>query len=234
MTAVTFDYGQTLAELDTDFLAKRVGERGGTVTRARLDAASNAAWAEYDRAKREGKAGSGAWQAFMTSLLTLAGTTTTTEPLAAIVQFLWDEQPRRNLWRRPIAGMKELTRELAARGVPLAIISNSEGRLAELVAEVGFAEEFPVVADSGLLGVEKPDRRIFEWTAERLGTTPDQFVHIGDVWAADVEGAIALGARAIWITPPDGDAGGRVLPESVVACHGAAEIRATLVAWKIL
>jgi len=231
MTAVTFDYGQTLAELDTDFLSLRVQERGASVGRAALDAASPAAWNEYDRVKREGQTGQSAWQAFMHALLSKAGTRVTTEPLDSIVGFLWSEQPKRNLWRRPIPGMKELAQELAGRGVPLAIVSNSEGHLDALVHEVGFAEEFPVVADSGALGFEKPDRRIFEWTAERLGVAPDRFVHVGDVWAADVLGALGVGARAIWVTE---HASGRSLPDSVVACHGAAAIRATLAAWKIL
>jgi HAD superfamily hydrolase (TIGR01509 family) len=231
MTAVTFDFGQTLAELDTGFLAQRAGERGASVTRERLDAASPAAWGVYDEAKRSGWTGKAAWSAFMSALLEKAGTVTGSSSLESIVEFLWNEQPTRNLWRRPIPGMLELVTELSARSVPLAIISNSEGRLAELVSEIGLGQAFPVVADSGVLGFEKPDPRIFEWTAERLGVPTRDLVHVGDVWVADVEGALGVGARAIWVTA---DSRGVTLPGAVTACSGAAEIRATLAAFHLL
>lgn len=231
MTGVTFDFGQVLAELDTEFLAKRVGERGARVTRERLDAASPAAWRVYDRAKREGKSGRDAWSAFMAALLTLGGTETSRESIEVLVDFLWAAQPTQNLWRRPIAGMLELVTELSGRGVPLAIVSNSEGHLAKLVSELGLSAAFPVVADSGVLGFEKPDRRIFEWAAERLGVETRDLIHVGDVWEADVEGALGVGARAIWVT---NDTREVTLPGSVTACSGAAEIRARLASFHLL
>jgi HAD superfamily hydrolase (TIGR01509 family) len=226
MTAVTFDYGQTLAELDTDFLAKRVAERGGSASRAALDAASPVAWEAYNEAKRQGKGGYDAWSTFMFTLLA-AGAKEPAAPAArhALVDFLWSEQPRRNLWRRPIVGMKELVDDLLAKGTKIAIISNSEGRLSELVAEMGLGTAFRIVADSGVLGVEKPDPRIFEWTASELGVDVRDFVHIGDAWEADVEGALKVGARAIWVTP---DATVHSLPAAVTACRDATEIRAAL------
>jgi putative hydrolase of the HAD superfamily len=231
MTAVTFDFGQTLAELDTGFLSARVSERGATVSREALDGASPAAWDVYDEAKRAGQTGKAAWSAFMSALLGTAGTVTGPSSLDSIVEVLWTEQPVRNLWRRPIAGMLELVSELAARRIPLAIISNSEGRLAELVNELGLGAAFPIVADSGALGFEKPDPRIFEWTAERLGVPARDLLHVGDAWVADIEGALGVGARAIWVTS---DSRGVTLPGSVTACSGAAEIRATLAAFHLL
>ena len=49
------------------------------------------------------------------------------------VDWLWDEQQRQNLWRARIPGMIALARVLAATGVRVAVVSNSEGRLAELL-----------------------------------------------------------------------------------------------------
>ena len=228
--AVTFDYGQTLAELDTEFLSRRALEWGAAVDAARLDDASPAAWRAYDDAKRAGKGGRDAWTTFMRTLLSHAGVVSKDQPgrdvTDSLVEYLWDEQPRRNLWRRHIAGMKELVEELAARGVRLGIVSNSEGRLAELLAEVGLRSYFQVVADSGLLAFEKPDRRIFEYAAAGLGVAPGDTVHVGDAWVADIEGAIGAGAKAIWVTP--GVPAGHALPAGVVACRSAAEIRSTL------
>jgi len=234
MIAVTFDYGQTLFELDTGMLARRVAERGANVEQRALDAEEPKAWEAYNAAKRSGEAGFEAWGAFMRTLLERAGVHTETrrgpEVARELVEWLWSEQPGKNLWRRPIAGMEDLVRDLAARGVPLGIVSNSEGRLAELLEEMGFAGYFGIVGDSGKLGFEKPDRRIFDYVADGLGMRAADLVHVGDAWAADVEGALAAGARAIWITDrPDTDA----LPAGVLAARTAKDVREALRAFGV-
>jgi HAD superfamily hydrolase (TIGR01549 family) len=235
MIAVTFDYGQTLAELDTAFLARRVAERGASVSQENLDRAGPAAWQAYDAAKRRGETGHDAWASFMTALLTGAGVSgqahTDAEVTSQLVDFLWSEQPRNNLWRRAIAGMSDLCAELAVRGVRLGIVSNSEGRLAELLDSMDLHRFFSVVADSGVLGIEKPDPRIFEWTAAGLEVSTNELIHVGDAWAADVEGALGVGARAIWITPTPKS---RTLPDRVVACATAADVRGALEAWGVV
>jgi HAD superfamily hydrolase (TIGR01509 family) len=232
--AVTFDYGQTLAELDTVFLAARVAERGASVDVARLDAECPAAWDAYNDAKRRGEQGFEAWRSFMRTLLERAGARSTTTPddevATSLVDFLWSQQPVRNLWRRPIAGMEELVRDLKARGVRLGIVSNSEGKLRELLDEMGLGAYFPVVADSGKLGFEKPDRRIFDHVARGLGVETSDLVHVGDAWEADVLGALAVGARALWITA---DPAGKTLPPRVQACRSAADVRSALRAWGV-
>jgi putative hydrolase of the HAD superfamily len=236
--AVTFDYGQTLAELDTEYLARRVGERGAPVRTAALDAAAPAAWEEYNRAKARGDVAEQAWSAFMRALLEGAWLAGGERPEASvtsdIVGFLWSEQPRNNLWRKPIEGMKELLEELRRSKTPLGVLSNSEGRLSELLEELDWKRYFGVVADSGRLGFEKPDRRIFDWTAERLGVKTADLIHVGDAWAADVEGALAVGARAIWITSnEDHSRTGAMNEGRVVACKSADQIRSALRAWNV-
>jgi len=235
--AVTFDYGQTLAELDTEFLARRVGERGRTVRAEDLDRAAPVAWQAYNRAKQSGDVAEGAWSAFMRTLLEGAGLPRGGEPdgsvTSEIVAFLWSEQPTRNLWRKQISGMRELLTTLEHARTPLGVLSNSEGRLAELLEELGWAPYFSVVADSGRLGFEKPDPRIFEWTAARLGVSPASLIHVGDAWAADVEGALAVGARAIWITRDGASTPRGVDSRRVVACETVEQIRSALRAWDV-
>ena len=193
---VTFDAGQTLVELDLDFLARRLGERGRDVPARALEAAAPAGWARYDALV---KAGAGhPWKALMTTLLEGAGLG---EDVPALVDWLWSEQPRKNLWRKPIPAMIALARDLVADGVTVAVLSNSEGRLAELLTEIGIADPFAVIVDSGRVGFDKPDRRIFEHTLTALGLPAAQPVHIGDSWAADIVGARDAGWRSIWFGP---------------------------------
>ena len=223
--AVTFDFGQTLCELDTAMLSRRLAERGLAAPADRLEAAVPGGWRAYDDAIAQGLGGH-PWKTFMATTLAAAGIP---EPaLSGAVDWLWDQQPLRNLWRRPIAGMIALCRDLRRAGVPVGVISNSEGGLAELAAEVGWADDFDAIADSGRLGAgfEKPGAAIFRWTAERLGVPVERVVHVGDSWGADVEGALGAGMRAVWFrgrTPHS-------LPPGVVAAGDAAEVRAALVA----
>ena len=225
--AVTFDFGQTLAELDHEFLGRRVLSFGGELDVEAARAATIAAWHAYGIAKSLGHAR--AWQSMMLELLRagrvhkLRGEADREYP-EKIAQLLWDAQPQHNLWRKAIPGMFELVQELTALGIPIAIISNSEGRLAELVAELGYSALFPVIVDSGRLGIDKPDPRIFQHTAELLGIPLAEIVHVGDAWEADVLGARAAGAQAIWFSPSDD----RTLPAGVIACTGAGELRRAL------
>ena len=148
------------------------------------------------------------------------------EPLVA---WLWSQQPSANLWRKPIPGMIDLARELAATGALVGVLSNSEGRLAELLEEIGMATAFGVIVDSGRVGMEKPDPRIFAHTLAALGGAAPG-IHIGDSWAADVMGARGAGWRAIWFGPkatPVDDV-------EIAAARDVADVRAALTRWRVL
>jgi HAD superfamily hydrolase (TIGR01549 family) len=222
--AVTFDFGQTLAEIDTAMLARRCGERGVAADAAALETAVPIAWARYDAAIRAG-AGGHPWKLLMRTLL-LEGHV---DPAAvdALTDWLWDEQPKQNLWRRPIPGMFELVRDLHAAEVTLGVISNSEGKLVELTRELGLDDVLPIVVDSGVFGVTKPDPRIFVHAAELLGVEPRDIVHVGDSYEADVAGALGVGMRALWFR------GERDELPGVRIAHDAASTRAALRAFGV-
>lgn len=218
---LTFDAGQTLVELDLDFLARRLEERGVRVAPAALAAAAPAAWRRYDELVDASRGHP--WRELMAALLAGAGAD---DP--ALVDWLWREQPRANLWRRPIPDMVALARELAAAGAAVAVLSNSEGRLAELLEEIGLAAPFVEIVDSGRVGIEKPDRRIFEHALARTGR--ETGIHIGDSWTADVEGALGAGWRAVWYGRRAARGGAADDPRVAVA-RSAGEVRAALARW---
>lgn len=229
VTAVTFDAGQTLIDLDTDLLSARLAERGLAVAPSALSAAAPAAWRTYDRAVESGLGGH-PWRVLMDALL--AGAGLAAEPRRGdLVEWLWTEQPRRNLWRREVPGMFALARALRRSGVAVAVLSNSEGRLAELFEEQGWAGDFDVITDSGRVGVEKPDPRIFALTLERLGAAADRAVHIGDSWPADIEGALGAGLRAIWFGRHALTSTRELDPARIGRAGDAAAVARTLAAW---
>jgi len=158
----------------------------------------------------------------MRTLLERAGVEPGAE-LERTVDLLWDDQPRANLWRKAIPDMIELARELQAANVPIGVLTNSEGRAAELIEELGWSALFPVVVDSGRVGIDKPDARMFAIMSERLGVPAERIVHIGDSLGADVLGATRAGMRAIWFGGREAEA-----PDGVFVCANAALVRATL------
>lgn len=120
-------------------------------------------------------------------------------------------------WEYVAPGSVEGLREIAALGVPLAIVSNSDGTVEQELAELGICQTGPgagvevgAVIDSAVVGVEKPDPRIFGLALEKLGAAPDGVVHVGDTVRFDVDGAHAAGIRPIHLDPyrdcpvPDG------------------------------
>lgn len=83
----------------------------------------------------------------------------------------------------------------------LGIVSNFYGNLSGILEAEGWAPLFDVVADSGVLGVTKPDARIFQHALEALGAEPARAFMVGDSLARDIRGAEALGMGHVWIDP---------------------------------
>ena len=71
--------------------------------------------------------------------------------------------------------------ELRGQSVPLYVISNWSSETWRHAEHYPFLEWFNGVVISGLEGVAKPDRRIFDITCERYKLTPAQCVFIDDI-----------------------------------------------------
>ena len=61
----------------------------------------------------------------------------------------------------------------------------------------GLEDRFAFVVFSQDVQFEKPDRRIFEITAERIDCELAQMLHVGDSLKNDVNGAQNVGAHAV-------------------------------------
>ncbi len=107
----------------------------------------------------------------------------------------------RNLWCKVPEGLGEALDGVRALGVHVAIISNSEGMLDRLFTDLDVLRHFDLVVDSGKVGFEKPDPRIFEVAFERFSVTPERALHLGDIFATDILGARAAGCRYGLIDP---------------------------------
>jgi putative hydrolase of the HAD superfamily len=93
---------------------------------------------------------------------------------------------------------------LKSAGLLLGVVSNSEGRVAEALEAAELRQYFDVVIDSGLIGIEKPDPRIFHAALEALGVGADEALYVGDLYDVDVVGARAAGIEAVLLRAAPG------------------------------
>jgi putative hydrolase of the HAD superfamily len=87
--------------------------------------------------------------------------------------------------------------EHIARRYQIAVISNADGKIAEILGRCGIADCFRTITDSGIVGHEKPHPRIFETALASLGAQPAECVYVGDVYAVDYRGATRAGMEAV-------------------------------------
>lgn len=107
----------------------------------------------------------------------------------------------RTLWDRPPADAHATLADLSRRGYRLGVVSNSDGGVRSRLERTGLAASLECVVDSGAVGVEKPDPRIFEMAATRLALPPAACVYVGDYFSLDVCGPRAAGMHAILLDP---------------------------------
>ena len=109
------------------------------------------------------------------------------------------EDRQTHIWTDSHPWVGEALAALQSQGYPMAVISNSDGRVDEILADLGLRDYFELVVDSHVVGVEKPDRRIFEIALEDLGWDASQVIYIGDIFYIDIWGANQAGLGGIHI-----------------------------------
>ena len=219
MRWVFFDYGQTLGFLSLPFLRERASLRGLSIEVDVLERRYEGARAAYDAKLAAGIVVDDAWHAFMVALL---GTGS-----EDVVRWLWAQQPEANLWRAVPDEARAMLDDLHERGTQLAVLSKSVVMGFELLEDVGLRGYFDVVADSGVLGVAKPDPAFFAWALREAGVDAADALHIGDSLVADVEGARAVGITPLWF---DLDGDGQAPADTLVA-RDYTSLRAAIHAW---
>jgi len=88
---------------------------------------------------------------------------------------------------------------LRAEGVKIGIISNWDTRLERIFDGLGLLPLVDAVVSSAVVGLHKPDPRIFELACRRVHVHPEACAHVGDHYYADVLGARAVGMTAVLI-----------------------------------
>ena len=121
------------------------------------------------------------------------------------------------LWRWPVVESVDALRRLHEAGVPIGVVSNASGQIADVlrrfgVCQVGPGDHTPVrvIVDSHVVGVAKPSPAIFDHALHLFdGIAPSRIGYVGDSVTMDVAGGRAAGLHPILLDPfddhPDAD-----------------------------
>ena len=81
---------------------------------------------------------------------------------------------------------------------PMVLVSNFYGNISEVILEFGFGSLFDDIIESAVVGIRKPDSRIFSLGVKSLGLNPEEVVVVGDSFYKDIQPAIKAGCKTIW------------------------------------
>lgn len=202
--AVIFDAGGVFVLPDPTVIAPLLAPFGGSIDlelHRRAHYAGMAAKSRVDAVEAD-------WQVYNETYVATVGVAA---DMAAIAATLLGRTRSADLWRYPIAENVKAIEELAARGVPMSVVSNAAGQIEWVLEWSGVCQrgEGPLVAmrtiiDSEVVGIAKPDPQIFEFALVEHSETPrDRILYVGDSVSMDVNGSRAAGLTPVLIDPFD-------------------------------
>jgi len=92
----------------------------------------------------------------------------------------------------------KIVKQLSGKYI-LGVVSNFYGNLENVLKELSMYEFFDVIIDSFDVGIEKPNPQIFQLALDRIKTTPDETIVIGDSYDRDICPAKKIGCTTIWL-----------------------------------
>jgi HAD superfamily hydrolase (TIGR01509 family) len=200
--AVVFDAGNTLLRMNYARIAAYLGTRGHAVTADQVHEAELRARVRLDPylapgASTESRA---THERYLEYVLAHLGIEDTAEVEAIGLWRRTYNQPI-GLWDLADPGARAAVARVKAAGLIAGVISNSNGTVRSILERTGLADGLDFVIDSGAVGVEKPDRRIFEIALAEAGVPAEAAVYVGDLYSIDVLGARAAGLDAVLLDP---------------------------------
>lgn len=92
---------------------------------------------------------------------------------------------------------REVLTKINARH-PMVLVSNFYGNISVVLKEFGLDKLFMQIIESAVVGIRKPDPRIFTLGVEALKLNPADVTVVGDSFYKDIVPAKKAGCKAIW------------------------------------
>jgi len=223
LRAIFFDAGNTLVFPNLERTLAPLHARGVRPEREELHAAERNAKRKLDAGELGGNGNSidfNYWHAYYSELLTQLGLHDEELKLALI-----KASRQSGAWDSVRPGTREALERLRAQ-YQLGVISNSDGGIRPLLHRCGLGECFLSITDSGHVGCEKPDTRIFRAALNTLEIAPGEAVYVGDVYSVDYLGARAAGMQALLF-----DVAGTYAHRNLPRISDLTDLTATLGKW---
>ncbi|WP_302591058.1 HAD family hydrolase [uncultured Muribaculum sp.] len=100
--------------------------------------------------------------------------------------------------------------EQLASHYPMVLVSNFYGNVEAVLTDFGIRHLFKKIIESAVVGIRKPDPRIFSLGVDALGMKPEETLVVGDSLKKDIFPAESIGCNVAWIKgkgwTPDEDA----------------------------
>jgi putative hydrolase of the HAD superfamily len=200
LRAVVFDVDFTIAKPGPDLGPegyRRLGERFGlALDPARYDEARVAALTELER-HPELDHDEEIWVLFTERIIVGMGGLGDTYACALEMTRAWERAEHFELYEDALPVLEALR----GQGLRLGLLSNTSRDLEQFVAHHGF--DVDAVLTSRAHGKTKPHETIFRAMLERLDVEPGAAAMVGDTLEDDIEGARAIGMRAVLVDRED-------------------------------
>jgi HAD superfamily hydrolase (TIGR01549 family) len=95
--------------------------------------------------------------------------------------------------------VKPALEALGRKGCSLGLISNAPADTDRVVEPLGLDRYMSTIVFSGAVGYTKPHPQIFRIAMKKAGAKPEESMHVGDIYEADVVGARNAGMRGVLI-----------------------------------
>ena len=89
--------------------------------------------------------------------------------------------------------------EWMASKYPLVMVTNFYGNMRAVLNDFQIDHLFPIIIESAIVGVRKPDPQIFRLGVEALQMPASEVVVIGDSYDKDIVPATTVGCQTIWL-----------------------------------
>jgi putative hydrolase of the HAD superfamily len=189
--AVFFDVGNTLLFLNHSVVLKPLYELGVYPPSDLLLETERETKREFDSLQGHATVDRGFWQIYYSRLL---------DKLKVANDAIHDQLVTLTRISANWCQINPGTREALSRlrqEYRLSVISNADGKIAEVLAHCGIADCFDTITDSGIVGREKPHPVIFEAALNSLKVAASESLYTGDVYSVDYVGSTNAGMQCV-------------------------------------
>jgi FMN phosphatase YigB (HAD superfamily) len=205
LRALLFDAGYTLLEMDYGAVAGFLRARGHPRDEAAVIEAERRARMrlEAERAAQaaaggpRARTGEGRYLRYLLEHLAIAGEA----EHHAVTEWRRQFNPPIGLCHRADGEAAAALRRAREAGCVVGVVSNSNGSVGRALDEAGLGAALDFVIDSTVVGIAKPDPRVFALGLEAAGRKAHEACYVGDSYFVDVVGARRAGLDAVLFDP---------------------------------